>query len=268
MKNHELLMRTVQISPFRTLMTALKDILVDTNIVFDKTGIKIINMDKSHTILVHLQLLAENFEEYYCNRDKITVGVNMVHLAKLIDSIENTDTLTIYIEKSSYNDGIVSELVLKYENGDIKQCKTHTLRLIEPDHEELKVPDVHYTSIINMPSGDFQRIIRDMGKISDKIEITSVESELIFKCIGQFACSETRRAETQGSMEFVEHDSPSSVVQGEFSLRNLTYFIKCTNLCNQISIYLGNGLPLVVRYDVASLGFVQLCLAPLPSSNN
>lgn len=119
-----------------------------------------------------------------------------------------------------------------------------------------------------MPSGDFQRIIRDMGKISDKIEITSVESELIFKCIGQFACSETRRAETQGSMEFVEHDSPSSVVQGEFSLRNLTYFIKCTNLCNQISIYLGNGLPLVVRYDVASLGFVQLCLAPLPSSNN
>ena len=123
MTNHELLMRTVQISPFRTLMTALKDILVDTNIVFDKTGIKIINMDKSHTILVHLQLLAENFEEYYCNRDKITVGVNMVHLAKLIDSIENTDTLTIYIEKSSYNDGIVSELVLFLV---IKSC---TLRI-------------------------------------------------------------------------------------------------------------------------------------------
>ena len=47
-------MKTVQIAPVRTLMTALKDILLETNITFQKDGIKIINMDKSHTILVHL----------------------------------------------------------------------------------------------------------------------------------------------------------------------------------------------------------------------
>ena len=35
-------------------MTALKDILLDTNIIFTKEGIRIINMDKTHTILVHL----------------------------------------------------------------------------------------------------------------------------------------------------------------------------------------------------------------------
>ena len=36
--------KTIQIAPFRTLMTALKDILLETNIIFDKTGIKIINI--------------------------------------------------------------------------------------------------------------------------------------------------------------------------------------------------------------------------------
>ena len=41
--NNELTIRTVQIAPFRTLMTALKDILLETNILFDKDGIKIIN---------------------------------------------------------------------------------------------------------------------------------------------------------------------------------------------------------------------------------
>ena len=35
--------KTVQIAPFRTLMTALKDILLETNITFKKDGIRIIN---------------------------------------------------------------------------------------------------------------------------------------------------------------------------------------------------------------------------------
>ena len=48
--------------------------------------------------------------------------------------------------------------------------------------------------------------------------------------------------------------------------KNLGYFIKCTNLCSQIEVYLENDLPLVVKYNVASLGEVKLCLAPLPSS--
>ena len=56
-ENTVLLIKTVQISPFRTLMTALKDILLETNISFQPDGIRIINMDKSHTILVHLFLL-------------------------------------------------------------------------------------------------------------------------------------------------------------------------------------------------------------------
>ena len=47
---------------------------------------------------------------------------------------------------------------LKLENGDIKQCKTHNLRLIEPENEELKVPNVKFSSIINMPSSDFRRL--------------------------------------------------------------------------------------------------------------
>ena len=59
-----LTIKTVQISPFRTLMTALKDILLETNISFQPDGIRIINMDKSHTILAHLHLAAQNFEYY------------------------------------------------------------------------------------------------------------------------------------------------------------------------------------------------------------
>jgi len=260
-----LTIKTVQIAPFRTLMTALKDILLETNITFQPDGIRIINMDKSHTILAHLFLAAPNFEFYECKKDKIIIGVNMFHLFKLINSIDNDDTLTIYIENADYAEGIVSHLALKFENGEIKQCKTQKLRLIEPDPEELEYPDVKFSSIINLPSADFQKIIRDMSCISDKIEIKSVGNELIFKCSGQFASAEIHRAESDGSMEFALKPDSSKVIQGEFSLKNLGYFIKCTNLCSQIEVYLENDLPLVVKYNVTSLGEIKLCVSSLPS---
>jgi proliferating cell nuclear antigen len=261
-----LTIKTVQIAPFRTLMTALKDILLETNISFEADGIRIINMDKSHTILAHLYLAAQNFEFYECKKEKIIIGVNMFHLFKLINSIDNDDTLTIYIENGDYVDGIVSHLALKFENGEIKQCKTQKLRLIEPEPEELQYPDVKFSSIINLPSADFQKIIRDLSCISDKLEIKSVGNELIFKCSGQFASAEIHRAESDGSMGFILKQDSSKIIQGEFSLKNLGYFIKCTNLCQQIEVYLENDLPLVVKYDVASLGSIKLCLAPLPST--
>lgn len=268
--NNILTIQTVQIAPFRTLMTAMKDILLETNISFTKEGIKIINMDKSHTILAHLFLEAQNFELYECKRDKIIIGVNMFHLFKLINTIDNDDTLTIYIEEADYTDGIVQFLGLKFENGKIMQHKIQKLRLIEPDSEELSVPDVKFSSVINMPSVDFQKIVRDLSCISDKIEIKSVAThegaELIFKCTGGFAHAEIRRAESDGNMAFIQKQDASKIIQGEFSLKNLGYFIKCTNLCSQIEMYLENNLPLVVKYNVASLGTIKLALAALPST--
>jgi len=264
--NNVLTIKTVQIAPFRTLMTALKDILLETNISFQPDGIRIINMDKSHTILVHLYLAASNFEFYECKKEKIIIGVNMFHLFKLINSIDNDDTLTIYIENNDYFEGIVSHLAFKFENGDIKQCKTQKLKLIEPEQDELEVPDVKFSSIINLPSADFQKIIRDLSCLADKLEIKSVGNELIFKCQGQFASAEIHRAEADESMKFILKQDSSKVIQGEFSLKNLGYFIKCTNLCQKIEVYLENDLPLVVKYDVASLGTIRLCLSNLPSS--
>lgn len=256
--------KTVQIAPFRTLMTALKDILIETNITFQQDGLKIINMDKSHTILVHLHLKAENFEYYYCKYPKIIIGVNMFHLFKLINSIDNDDTLSIYIDEENYCDGIVSFLGLKFENGEIKQCKTQLLKLIEPDKDELDVPDVKFSSIINLPSSDFQKIIRDVSPLSDRIEIRCVNNELIFSLSGPFASVQIRRSESDGNLEYIQKQDGMKIIQGEFPLKYLSYFIKCTNLCNSIELMLENDLPLIVKYNVASLGDIKLCLAPLP----
>lgn len=257
-----LTIKTVQIAPFRTLMTALKDILLETNIIFQPDGIRIINMDKGKTVLIHMLLNAVNFEFFECKKNKIIIGVNMHNLFKLINTIDSEDILTIYIEKNDYNDGVVSHLALKFENGNIKQCKTQKLKTIEPEPDELQYPDVPFSSIINLPSMDFQKIIRDLSCISDMLEIKSVGNEIMFRCFGPFASAEIHRVESESNMKFITHQDPNKIIQGHFSLKNLGYFIKCTNLCTNIELYLENDVPLVVKYNVASLGEIKLCLAP------
>ena len=264
--NNVLTIKTVQIAPFRTLMTALKDILLDTNITFQHDGMRIINMDKTHTIVVHCHLIAHNFEFYECKKEKIIVGVNMLQFYRLINSIDNDEILTIYIENNDYSEGIVSNLGLRFENANSKQCKVLKLKLIEPEQDELEFPDVTFSSIINLPSTDFQKIVRDLTVISEKLEIKSVGSELIFKCKGNYASIEITRSEADDSMKIMSKQDPTKVIQGEFSLKNLGYVIKCTNLCPQIEIYFENDLPLVVKYNVASLGEIKFGLVPLPST--
>ena len=113
-----------------------------------------------------------------------------------------------------------------------------------------------------MPSNDFQKIIRDMHVLADTIEIKSVESVLIFTCKGDFATQETRIGQTNSGMSFLQNSSPDKIVQGLFALKYLVLFTKCTNLCNQIQLFIKNDYPLIIQYSIASLGIIKLCLAP------
>ena len=56
----------------------------------------------------------------------------------------------------------------------------------------------------------------------------------------------------QGTTEFLPISSSG----------HLVLFGKCTNLCNSIQIFLKNDYPLIIKYTVASLGEIKLCLAP------
>jgi len=265
MSGNILIAQTSQVPNFKTLIAALKDILLETNMTFRPDGIRIINMDKSQTILAHLFLDATKFQRYECKQEKIIIGLNVPHLFKLFGDINHEDVLTICIENEDYSDGIVSYLTLKFENKQSNKCKRQRLRLIEPDQEELTYPDVTFSSIINLSSTDFQKIIRDLQGISPTVEIKSVGTELTFKCSGQFATSEISRYEKEGEMTSKVRPEPSKIIQGVFTLKNLNYFIKCTNLCPQVELYLENDLPLVVKYNVSDLGDIKLCVSSIQS---
>ena len=225
-------------------------------------------------------------EEFIIKKDSI--NLNMLTKKKLNDFKKNPESylnnlscdelieLIQHFNYSYYIEGIslVGDELYDYVKDSLK--KKH------PTHPLLNDVGVTVSSKRKLPyyMGSMDKIKNDekfLNKwikkypndnkyiISDKLEIKSVGSELIFRCQGQFANAEIRRTESDGNMEFIKKDE-NKIIQGEFSLKNLGYFIKCTNLCNQIEMYLENDMPLVVKYNVASLGEIKLCLATLPST--
>jgi len=256
MVEYVLELQTVQASAFRILVEALKEILTDANFEFDESGMKIVAMDSSHTVLVHLRLNANNFENYACRRNKLILGVNLINLYKLMKIMGNNDTLSLKVEEDD-----LSSLHIFIENSEKNSITKFKLNLMDLHEENIEIPPPSFESVITMPSLDFQKICRDMHNLAEEIEIKSVGNQLIFSCKGQFAEQETSIGSSSNGLAFIQNEE-DKIVQGIYALKHLVLFSKCTNLCNSVELYLKNDFPLIIKYAVASLGEIKLCLAP------
>jgi len=248
--------KTVQSGAIRILIEALKEILTDGNITITPEGIKLIAMDPTHSVLIHLKLQSENFEYFQVSK-KITIGINMLNLFKLIKTMTNSETLTLFVEKNNEN-----QLGIIIHNSEKNSQTTYKLNLLDIQEDDIDIPPAEFETELTLPSGDFQKIIRDMINIGENIEIKSIGSQLILNCSGDFASQETILGETNNGLKYKQAADESLPIQGLFSLKYLILFTKCTNLCNQINIYIKNDYPLIIKYLVASLGTIKLCLAP------
>lgn len=266
-------LKTLQGMVFKTLAEALKELLTETVIEFDPSGMKIVSINTSQTVLVHLHLEADKFEHYECERNQ-KVGINMLNLHKLFKTITNNDTLTIFIEKNDINN-----LGIKIEKCDKNIKNTYKLAMMDLKHP-IKMPVLEFNKTITMPSADFQKICRDMSSIADFVEIKDVQNQLIFNCRGEFCSQETILCDSKstgvhlmsagegGDAEGGPEDEgfggadPHAIVQGVFSIKSLVMFTKCTNLCDKVDLLMKNDFPLLVRYGVASLGEIKLLLSP------
>ena len=257
LESYKFLVRTVQASAIRTLVEALKEILTDVNIEVDETGIKIIAMDSSHVALIHMKLAAKNFEKFYC--PKMTIcGVSMLRLYKLLKIMSPNDTLTFYVEKDE-----PSELKIQIETGEKGLRHNFSLKLMDLFIDKVEVPPAEFSSVLRMPSADFQKLCRDMSNLADEIEIKSSGNQLIFKIANDWVDQTTIIRESgNNGMTYIQNLTPDEVIQGVFSIKKLVTFTKCTNLCQNIEIYLKNDYPIIIKYSVANLGEVKFCLAP------
>ena len=253
--NYILEIKTIQASTIKSVIDAMKEILMDVNLEFDENGMKIVALDNTHIVLIHLKLHAEKFESYYCMK-KLYVGINMLKFHMLIKTIQNGDILSLFIHKDDPN-----ILGITIENNEKNVKTTYKLSMLDIDVVNVDIPPADFNTIITMPSAYLQKIIRDMHNLAEYIEIKNIGGKLILSCQGEFCCQETILATETQNIQIKNNENTQEIIQGIFSLKYLSIFTKCTNLCSTVEIYLKNAYPIILQYSIASMGSVKLCLA-------
>tara|TARA_B110000879_G_C11172672_1_gene514378 strand:+ start:378 stop:1232 length:855 start_codon:yes stop_codon:yes gene_type:complete len=274
-------LQTTQGASVKQLIECLAPLLTDVNFTFTpkhitKTttseseeqsshskigGVIIKEINKQSTILVHCKLDADKFDtyEYNYHKKELQIGISLSYLVKALKCMNNFDTMTWEI-----NDDNLNELCIIFETKtkDRIENKKFRLNLMDIDNENLEIEPVNFSYLVIMPSHDFQKYCKDMSLATDKLELICNKDKLTFKGKGDLGSVEFETQESLGGLQIQMTSEENIIVQGIYDLKYLSIFTKCTNLCNNVNMYLKNDYPLVIEYSVAALGKIKLVLSP------
>jgi len=214
-------------------------------------------MDNSHVALVSMVLKAEAFSPFRCDRN-IPLGINLNSLTKVLRAAQASDILTI---KAEDGPDVVD---LTFESSEKDRISEYAIKLMDIDQEHLGIPETEYSATVTMPSGEFQRICKDLFAISESVSIECTKEGISFKANGDIGTgSVTLRQQT--SVEKEENNVAIDLTEPvalSFSLKYLVSFTKATGLSSSVKICLSQEVPLMVEYALASNSWLRFYLAP------
>lgn len=252
-----LLMETIQSNAIKTLFEVLKEIVHDVNLKVDTKGVTLRAFDGAKCALVHMHLRAEGFERFECDNPPerpLVIGMNMSNVFRLLKTADKNDTITLFVDACQSN-----ELGILIQNAEKNTRTQYWYPMIELDDEKFDVQDVEFDNIIAMQSAFFQKICRDMANIGSVVSMRSDGNELVLRCAGDFAKQQTVIGEADAGVMVSKKDT--KVVEGRFDLKYLLLFCKAANLCNTIELLLKDEYPLIMKFNVASLGELRFLVA-------
>jgi proliferating cell nuclear antigen len=273
-------LKTTQSSAIKIVIDAINSLLTDANFDFfpyniENTenndsesneykstigGVILKEVNKTGKILVYMRLDADKFDVYKYNyhKKKLTLGIDISNLLKCLKCMSHFDTMTWLVD-----DDDINKLIIILESNEKKEKKTFKLNLMDIEEETYEIAPIQFPYLINIPSQDFHKYCKDMSSSTDKIEIKATSNKLYFSGKGEIGNIEFEVGETNGGLSITSTTNNSNeIVQGLFELKFLLIFTKCTNLCNQVILYLKNDYPIIVTYQIAALGEIKLVLSP------
>lgn len=226
-------------------------------------GVVLKEVNKTGKILVYMRLDADKFEVYKYNyhKKKLSLGIDIGNLLKCLKCMSHFDTMTWLVDDEDIN-----KLIVVLESAERKEKKTFKLNLMDIEEETYDISPIQFPYSITLPSQDFHKYCKDMAGSTDKIEIKATSNKLFFSGKGEIGNIEFEVGETNGGLSIVSTtNNTNEIVQGLFELKFLLIFTKCTNLCNQVTLFIKNDYPIIITYQIAALGEIKLVLSPTKS---
>ncbi|KAG7665195.1 POL30 [[Candida] subhashii] len=241
----------------KKIVDAIKDSVKLCNFNCTEHGITVQAVDDSRVLLVSLLVGQTAFSEYRCDRD-VTLGIDLESFSKIIKCGNNEDYLTIMADDSP------DSVTTVFEDKKKDRISEYTLKLMNIDSEFLKIDDMEYDTVVNMPSSEFAKIVRDLKNLSESLNIVVTKDSVKFSSEGESGSGSvvlkpyTDMDRPEESVN-VHLDNPVDLT---FGLKYLNDIIKATNLSGTITIKLADKTPALFEYKLDVGGYLRFYLAP------
>mmetsp|Transcript_9345 Transcript_9345/g.28117 ORF Transcript_9345/g.28117 Transcript_9345/m.28117 type:complete len:269 (+) Transcript_9345:180-986(+) len=249
--------RMEQAAVMKKVLDSIKDLVSEANFECSSNGFSLQAMDSSHVSLVSLNLKADGFEHFRCDRP-ISMGMNLGNMAKCLKCAGSDDSITMKAEDTC---DVVSFM---FEAPQQDRIADFELKLMDIDAEQLGIPDTDYSANVRMPSSEFKRIMAELSSIGDTVVISVTKDGIKFSTSGDIGsanvtCRQNTSVDKQEDSTVIDLNEPVSLT---FALRYLNSFAKATPLSPVVTLSMSRELPVVVEYRIADIGHLRFYLAP------
>merc|ERR1711944_19709 len=249
--------RLVQGNLLKKVLESLKDLLTEATWDCADTGIQLQAMDNSHVSLVSVNLRADGFDKFRCDR-QLSMGMNLGSMSKILRCASNDDIITIKAQDQADN------VTFMFEAPNQEKVSDYEMKLMNLDQEHLGIPETDYAAVVNLPANEFQRIIKDLSQFGESVVIACSKGGVKFSAAGDIGTGNIKLAQTASAdkeEEAVTIDIQEPVTL-TFACRYLNMFTKASCLAPQVTLSMSPEVPLVVEYKIGDIGHIRYYLAP------
>jgi proliferating cell nuclear antigen len=245
------------------IMTIIDEALFDAG----PQGITFRSMDPSHIALIDINWPSSGFEKYHCG-STIKFGVRIDEFAKIIKRANANDSIEIGVvpDNSSVN------IKTQSDGGYLRNYK---MRLIESTGNKSPLPQMTFDSKIVIGIATLDKILSDVGAISEKITIDTSSSggistnkkTVIFS--GDSDRGEARvtmdlNDDNKSKAEFLEEITVKETSKSTYNIDFISKIIRAIGhqSSNLVTIEYSSNKPLRLEFLLSGTVKLQFYLAP------
>lgn len=218
----------------------ISEIVTEVRLKVNEFGMSIIAMDPANVSMVGFKLPKSAFSEFETGEE--VLGVNLDDLKRILKRAGAGSVLILERKENLLNISIQNRVKRNF-----------SLNLIEVESEDKDMPNLEFSSRLELNSSDFIDSIEDCAVVSDSCSFIVKEGKFIIEAKG----INSARSEFSSDEAKIEAED----CKARYSLEYLSKFIKASKLSEKTSLKFANDHPL--RMDIKSINMeMNFILAP------
>lgn len=237
---------------------------------------KILTSDATQAMITHIRLNGSSFKKFNIKPDKYSVGLNVDELCKYLKTVHKESTMNIHVDSDDVQ--YISFNAI-HENGAY-ECKCD-LRVLNLTNKKDRKIEVDASMLVRINCNSFHSACKSLGQFAQYIEITCDPTQLVITCKGgmsnQSRTFKVNNNSTTNSNSIInirtlnrddEQCNMPNIIRLQFDVKYINTMNKCTDLCEDMEIYLNNDSVMWLKYGIDEKGEMIVGIAPSGQNNN